>query len=1065
MAISSRLLFCFFGIFCGIPAHSAANGPSFQQKVNYRIQSTLDDKNHRLECFWEMEYQNNSPDTLRQIYIHLWPNAYKNQKTAFAHQKLLNKSTDFYYSVKSERGFIEGLDFKADGVSLQTSYSENDEIAEIVLPRPLLPGQTIKISSSYRLKIPKSFSRLGHVGTSYQLTQWYPKPAVYAPDPLNKNNKWYTMPYLDQGEFFSEFGNYDVKISLPKNYRVGATGLLQNPEEKIWMDSIATATAALSDFGKSVKMPPSDKDFKTLHYLANNVHDFAIFADKRFFILRDKAKLPDGKQIDTWALFTNEEADMWKNAARYTAQAIEFYSTKVGAYAYPQATAVQSALSAGAGMEYPMITVIGLSRNESTLERVIVHEVGHNWFYGMLASNERDYPWMDEGINTYYENRYFEEKTDNNEVKPGPMNLGPLTNFLLGKKNERLKLAEQAYLLQARKNKDQPCGLKATEFSNTNYGIITYMKTGMAMEYLAAYLGQKKMDEIMQTYFQKYAFHHPFPQDIRNVFEEESGMELGWFFDDLINTDKKTDYILWKVNKRAKKIGDKEFDLLTAINFQENIAGPFSISAIKNGKEVSRIWYEGFHGIDTLLFPAAEADLYRIDAAHQLIEYNRSNNSYHTSGLFKKMEPLKFKFLGGVENPYRTTVFFLPILGYNEYDRWMPGISFYNPLLPVKKMDYLLCPLFSTRDKSLVGSGHIGYSIYPDVQNVERLRFYVQAQRFHHGLVTDRINDTLSRTIISEDPYGYTRLCTGSSVSFKKNMQSSVSSKLSARHLHILKDKYSPSPDPVAVIRYISGSPIKDSYFVDQLRYEWANDRAIYPYKFFIEAEFQQHKDAELQQTSRYLKLSGAASIFMQYRRSKRGIRARLFAGGFPYNATLGLKDYSFRLKPSGARGENDYVFDHLMMGRLEFDGWLSQQVSLDGGALHTRTDKISNDMGATFKYMYAVNLSFDFPDKIPIIPIKKLPIMGYINMAKSAEYEFVERSPSQTKTHLFDLVEMGLGVKFMHEAVEVYFPILYNKRLKDAVNSTTANYGQKITFLLDLDKLNLIKKVRNGSF
>lgn len=1035
---------------------------NIQQKVDYQIQATLDDKNHRLECFWQIEYYNNSTDTLRELFIHLWPNAYRSQETEFAKQVLQNKQKDFYYSVKSERGMIEGLAFKAENVSLETIFSQNDEVAQIKLARPLLPSEHVTITTPFSLKIPKSFSRLGHVASSYQLTQWYPKPAVYGYDDVTKMNKWFTMPYLDQGEFYSEFGTYDVKISLPQNYRVGATGVLQNKEEQLWIDSIAIATAKLDSFPSSRKYPKSATVFKTLQYKAYDVHDFAIFADKRFYILKDTALLSNGNQIDCYAYFTNQEAELWKQGAEYVKNAVQFYSEKVGNYPYPHATAVQSALSAGAGMEYPMITVIGLSDNASTLERVIVHEVGHNWFYGILASNERENPWMDEGINTYFENRYFEERGKSEEVSDY-VNLGPLNNLIFGKKGERIGLPELGYQALSRTNNDQSCGLHAAEFTNMNYGIITYMKTGAAMKYLASYLGQKKFDAIMQKYFLKYKFKHPNPTDLRNIFESESGMDLSWFFEDLIKTKKKLDYILWKVDKKAKSIGDSQYDLATVFNFQENIAGPFTISAFKDNKEVKKLWYEGFHGIDTLLFPAADADYYRIDADHKMIEHNRKNNTYKSSGLLKKIEPFKLKLFGALENPYRTQLNVLPTIGYNKYDEWMPGITLYSNVFPAQKFDFTISPMFSVKNKELVGLAHAGYNIYPNGTKLHKVRIYIQGQRFNHSFVTDRMNDTLYRKIISELPYHYMRIAPGIRMEFKKNMHSKITKKLSVRHIHLIKEKYTPSADPELVIRYLTGSPIKDNYFMDIIRYDYENKRTIYPFNFYVEAEYMQRKDTELNDYSRYIKLVGAAEILLQYRKSNKGLTARLFAGGFPYNKTLGLIDYSYRLKPSGSRGENDYRFEHLMMGRLEFDGILAQQVTLDDGALHTRTDKISNDLGSTFKYIYALNLKFDFPSKIPVIPIKKLPFFGYINLAKSGEMEFVERTPSQTKTHLFDLAELGLGIQLVKNSVEVYFPIMYNKKLKDAVNSSTDKYYQKITFLLNLNNLNLLKRGRNA--
>ncbi len=202
----------------------------FQQQVNYKIDVTLNDKENTLEGFEIIDYTNNSPDTLRFIWFHLWPNAYKNDQTAFSEQLLQLGRTDFYFSDNDKRGYINRLDFKVNGItSILEDHPQYIDVAKLLLPAPIAPGQTIKITTPFHEKLPFNFSRGGHVGNTYQITQWYPKPAVY------DNRGWHPMPYLDQGEFYSEFGNFNVQITVPKNYVIAATGELQNEEEIKWL--------------------------------------------------------------------------------------------------------------------------------------------------------------------------------------------------------------------------------------------------------------------------------------------------------------------------------------------------------------------------------------------------------------------------------------------------------------------------------------------------------------------------------------------------------------------------------------------------------------------------------------------------------------------------------------------------------------------------------------------------------------------------------------------------------------------------------------------------------------
>jgi hypothetical protein len=198
----------------------------FQQETDYKIDVTLDDVKNTLDGFEIINYTNNSPDTLNFIWIHLWPNAYKNDRTAFSEQLLQLGRTDFYFSNYEQRGYINRLDFKVDGVTAELEdHPLYIDINKLILPTPLVPGRTIKITTPFHEKIPFNFSRGGYVDKTYQITQWYPKPAVY------DNKGWHAMPYLDQGEFYSEFGNFDVQITVPKDYVVAATGELQNVDE------------------------------------------------------------------------------------------------------------------------------------------------------------------------------------------------------------------------------------------------------------------------------------------------------------------------------------------------------------------------------------------------------------------------------------------------------------------------------------------------------------------------------------------------------------------------------------------------------------------------------------------------------------------------------------------------------------------------------------------------------------------------------------------------------------------------------------------------------------------
>ncbi|MBB4079737.1 hypothetical protein GGR28_002362 [Lewinella aquimaris] len=503
----------------------AQSGDYFQQEVSYDIRASLDDRNHELSCFLQLTYTNHAPVALDSIVFHLWPRAFSSDQTAFARQQLRNGSTRFHFSAEEDRGTLDSLDFRVDGQPAAFRFTADPDIGVLSLPAPLPPEAFITITTPFRVKIPMSFSRLGHVGESYQMTQWYPKPAVYDRD------GWHAMPYLDQGEFYSEFGDFRVAIDLPENYVVAATGTLQEADERSWLlaraDSAQRALAGRDDLSPGYvaqPYPPSAAARKTVTYTAAGVHDFAWFADKRFAVLHDTLHLRPrpNKAIDVWSFFTETEAALWKNSLTYTKRATRFFSERLGTYPYPQVTAVQSALSAGAGMEYPMITVIGMSGSSYALDEVLAHEIGHNWFYGVLGSNERRHAWMDEGLNSYYERRYtreyYPERSGRFQLLPG----------------RETDINALGYRYTARLGKDQAPDTPSDSLSQVNYWIAAYGKPTLVLEELEGQIGQAKVDAAFRRYYTTWKFRHPGPEDFFAVMESETGQ--GDYFRDALTT-------------------------------------------------------------------------------------------------------------------------------------------------------------------------------------------------------------------------------------------------------------------------------------------------------------------------------------------------------------------------------------------------------------------------------------------------------------------------------------------------------------------------------------------------
>ena len=641
----------------------------FQQEVNYQIDVSLNDEDHTLSAYEKIEYKNNSPDELTFIWFHIWPNAYKDDSTAYAKQA--GPRSSFAKSDSLDRGFIDSLDFKVNGKQVKwTLHPEWIDVVKIELNEVLKPGQTINIETPFFVKIPKVFSRLGHTGKHYEITQWYPKPAVY------DKKGWHPMPYLNQGEFYSEFGTFDVKITLPKDYKVMATGDLVNGEEEYaWLKGLTAFTDSLNSLSKdelkkwikksqktkSVENRPnarsSTSEFKTLHFRQTNVHDFAWFADKKWLVQKGELSLPSRPEpITLWSFYLPKNAELWRNSIEYLHDSGYWFSKYYGDYPYNHITAVDGDLSAGGGMEYPNITVIATMPSKHLLELVIMHEVGHNWFYGIIGSNERYHTWMDEGLNDYSNIRYWEDKYKGENERFVVLEL--VQDRLGIAKNMKYSwFSYLQYALSAKNKNVQPLNLKADEYTGANYGL-NYSKTGVFTRFLHHYLGNEKMDEIMKAYYEKWKYKHPYPEDFEMVFKDKTDKDLTWYFDGVFNT---TNYIDFSIRKKGRTY---------LVSNHGTMSSPVEIVFYgKDQQEIERVWLENVENNAEIKSP--EKALYAvIDPDEFMPDVKRENNSTKSS--------IRLHWVWDQPTYYDHDLNLTPWAKYNYYNGLTPGIMIYK---------------------------------------------------------------------------------------------------------------------------------------------------------------------------------------------------------------------------------------------------------------------------------------------------------------------------------------------------------------------------------------------------
>jgi hypothetical protein len=840
------------------------------------------------------------------------------------------------------------------------------------------------------------------------LTQWFPKPAVY------DREGWHAMPYLDMGEFYSEFGNFDVEITLPENYFVGATGELLTASEVAKMEERVSYTEEyLKDtLSLNLDFPESSSKYKTLRYRAENVHDFAWFADKRFLITHDKAILDSGKEVDCWALFTDFERDLWVNGAFYVKRAVEFYSENVGDYPYPQATAVQSALSAGAGMEYPMITVIGPSSTAPALDQVITHEVGHNWFYGILGSNERSYPWMDEGMNSYHDHKYTDLYYEDFDQAGG---------ILPKRIKSQLEFPTLSYVYQiwARLGKDQAPNTHSNELTMVNYFLGAYEKPAMAFKFLELYLGEDDFITAMKDYYNAWKFKHPQPKDTKESFESSTGKDLSWLFDGMLFSNDVYDYKIESLGKDGKS--------MTIVN-NGSIAAPLNISYINAQGASTSQWEEGFLGSKEIRLLIDDPAAIEIDKERLSLDINPSNNDIKGNGNALKGKP-RLRFLSGLRTSDQNKMFVLPTIGFNTSNSLQLGLAFHNYGVPLSNFQYYINPGIGSRKGALIGSFEFRRDFPQRRGKLRNISIALGGKSFHEDY-NERFDYNLR----------FTRVMPSIDLEWKTTMVSPVSHFLTYRPIGIITE--------FPIFSDIAGevgleSKDQNLAIIHDLAYRYVRRSPIAPLDVRVNAEYRSYTRGE--DDNQYLKIYTSADAKYAYKENK-FFELRGFAGFFPIHSEKSISTSAalgnFSLFH---RGFNDYRYDHHFFDRNGQDGFLSRQVTRsDGGFKNGLTN--SMPIGLSNNYMLSVNVAVDLPFSwTNLVPIKPYFDGGLYT------YKPTTVDPFRQEV----LYSSGIMLDF-RRTVMIHFPIFSSDRINNVYAQTAENYWQRISFTIDLDQLNL---------
>jgi len=479
----------------------------WQQEVDYKMDIQMDVEKHQYKGKQELKYTNNSPDTLNKVFYHLYFNAFQPGSEMDVRSRTLidpdRRVRDRISKLSPEEiGYIKPHFITQDGVGLK--YTIRGTVMQVELNKPILPGETTVFKMDWDAQVPLQIRRSGRdssEGVAFTMTQWYPKIAEY------DFEGWHADPYIGR-EFYSVWGNYDVKITIDESYTIGGTGYLQNPAE---VGHGYTAP------GQKWMKPKKGK--YTWHFLAPDVHDFAWGADPNY--IHDTYPGPNGVTLHFFYKDNPEIAENWKNLQPKTAALMEFFNEHIGPYPYEQYSVIQGG---DGGMEYAMCTMITGEREFESLVGVTAHELAHTWFQFVLASNESRHPWMDEGFTVFIADEAMNYVMDEKKSNP---HTGTYRN----------------YYYMAKSGEEQPLSTHADRYeTNRSYGINAYSKGSVFLSQLGYIIGPENFSNTLKRFYNDFKFTHPTPNDFIRTAEKVSGFELGWYLTDWTRTTNTIDY-------------------------------------------------------------------------------------------------------------------------------------------------------------------------------------------------------------------------------------------------------------------------------------------------------------------------------------------------------------------------------------------------------------------------------------------------------------------------------------------------------------------------------------------
>ena len=628
--MNKKLAFIFIAIIAFV-TNISAQADRWQQRIDYKINATLDVATNIVKGTEDIVYTNNSTDTLKKVYFHLYWNAFQPNSSMDVRSRELGKNTmtnrrgdvmkDWDARVTDRIQKLTPAEIGYQRVSQiliggkAQKLIEHETILEVQLTNPIAPKTSAKLSLVFEAQVPKQIRRSGRdnaEGVRFSMSQWYPKMVEY------DYQGWSTNPYIAR-EFYGVWGNFDVSLQLAKNYTVAATGVLQNP------NAVANA-----------------QGLKTWNFKGNNIHDFVWAADDQFKHLSKEVR--KGLTIHVYYKEKDAKSDSaWANILYAAEKVLPYIEKNFGAYPYPQYSFIQGG---DGGMEYAMATLI-----KGPSLGTVFHEWMHNWYQQVLGSNESLFAWIDEGFATFAESKVSRWYDANAAAQSPFISERAKAQVLASVEKAKLDLpltqagSYAGYMALAKSGLEEPASTHADHF-NTNYAYsnAAYSKGATLLGLLGYVIGDSVRDAVLLNYYNTWKFKHPNANDFFRVAEKTSGIQLQWLKEYWVNSTKTIDYGLNDIqagNNTAiisiQRLGKLPMPIEVLITYKDGtselhympldlmLGGKASEGAVNQILHSAWQWVAPTYTFETSK-PLSALKSIEIDPSYRMPDLNRSNN-------------------------------------------------------------------------------------------------------------------------------------------------------------------------------------------------------------------------------------------------------------------------------------------------------------------------------------------------------------------------------------------------------------------------------------------------------